>query len=59
MKEKRRHTGNELPTDYVDILYRRHFQGALVRSGASVVMWVLGVGGGRKWRLYLQLAEGR
>jgi PAS domain S-box-containing protein len=25
--------------DYLGILYRRHFQGALVRSGASVVMW--------------------
>ena len=40
MKEKGRHSRNELPADYVEMLYRRHFQGALVRSGASVVMWV-------------------
>ncbi|TSA46238.1 MAG: diguanylate cyclase [Deltaproteobacteria bacterium] len=40
MKEKRRHSRNELPADHVEMLYRRHFQGALVRSGASVVMWV-------------------
>jgi diguanylate cyclase (GGDEF)-like protein len=39
-KEKRYHSWNELPADYVGMLYRRHFQGALVRSGASVVMWV-------------------
>jgi len=37
---KRGHSRNELPTNYVEMLYRQHFQGALVRSGASVVMWV-------------------
>jgi len=26
--------------DYSQILFRRHAQGALVRSGASVFMWV-------------------
>lgn len=25
--------------DYLEILYKRHYQGALVRSGASMVMW--------------------
>ncbi len=40
MKEKAHHSRNELPTAYVEVLYRRHFQAALVRSGASGVMWV-------------------
>ena len=40
MEEKRRHSKKGLPADYVEMLYRRHFQGALVRSGASVAMWV-------------------
>ncbi|MDH4266754.1 MAG: ATP-binding protein [Deltaproteobacteria bacterium] len=29
-----------LPADYLMRLYRRHVQGALVRSGASLVMWL-------------------
>jgi diguanylate cyclase (GGDEF)-like protein/PAS domain S-box-containing protein len=40
MKENSCHSKNELPTDYLEILYRRHFQGALVRSGASMAMWL-------------------
>jgi len=40
MKENSRHSRNELPADYLEILYRRHFQGALVRSGASMAMWL-------------------
>jgi len=40
MKEKGRYSSNELPADSVEKLYGQHFQGALVRSGASVVMWV-------------------
>ncbi|MFH1080647.1 MAG: hypothetical protein V1766_10390, partial [Pseudomonadota bacterium] len=40
MEEKNRHSRNDLPTDYLKILYRQHFQGALVRSGASVIMWL-------------------
>ncbi|MBW1781922.1 MAG: hypothetical protein JRL30_14420 [Deltaproteobacteria bacterium] len=40
MKETRRHSREELPADRFEILYRRHFQGALVRSVASVSMWI-------------------
>jgi diguanylate cyclase (GGDEF)-like protein len=43
MKEERRHARSEIPTDYAEMLNRRHFQGALVRSGASLVMWVFGL----------------
>ncbi|MBW1944824.1 MAG: hypothetical protein JRJ51_18600, partial [Deltaproteobacteria bacterium] len=32
--------GNILPPDYLEVLYRRHFQGALVRSGCSLAMWL-------------------
>lgn len=39
MKEPSPHYEVEGSTDYRKILYRRHFQGALVRSGASVSMW--------------------
>jgi diguanylate cyclase (GGDEF)-like protein len=38
--EKRHHSADELPADYVALLYKRHFQGAVVRSAASVVMWL-------------------
>jgi len=40
MKEKKRHSLNELPAEYLAMLYRRHVRAALVRSGASVTMWV-------------------
>jgi hypothetical protein len=30
----------ELRADYLKNLYRRHYQGAFVRSGASAVMWL-------------------
>ena len=40
MKEKRLHPSNELPAEYLKMLYRQHVLGALVRSGASVIMWV-------------------
>ncbi|MCX5829485.1 MAG: response regulator [Deltaproteobacteria bacterium] len=41
MKEPGYHDRIELPVDYHRILYRRHFQGALVRSAASVAMGLL------------------
>ena len=41
MKEQSHHSKVERPADYLEILYRRHFQGALVRSCASIIMWVL------------------
>jgi len=31
-------------TDYMRNLYRRHVQGALVRSGASLIMWLFALG---------------
>ena len=40
MKEPGHHDTIELPSDYHRILYRQHFQGALVRSTASVAMWL-------------------
>ena len=40
MKEPGHHDTIELQPDYHKILYRRHFQGALVRSATSVVMWL-------------------
>ncbi|MFH1350338.1 MAG: hypothetical protein ABII26_05310, partial [Pseudomonadota bacterium] len=40
MKEPSHHYEVERPADYPEILYRRHYQAALVRSGASVIMWV-------------------
>jgi hypothetical protein len=40
MKKPSRNYDVESPADYLEILYRRHFQGALVRSGASVIMWL-------------------
>ena len=33
-----------LKTDYMRNLYRRHVQGALVRSGASLMMWLFALG---------------
>jgi light-regulated signal transduction histidine kinase (bacteriophytochrome) len=38
-KEASQYDEVERSADYLKILYRRHFQGALVRSGASVAMW--------------------
>ncbi|MBU2622900.1 MAG: response regulator [Proteobacteria bacterium] len=40
MIEPSDHYETEKPADYLEILYRRHFQGAIVRSGASLIMWV-------------------
>jgi len=40
VKEQNHHYEIKRPEDYLEILYRRHFQGALVRSCASVIMWV-------------------
>ena len=40
MKEPNHHYEVERPDDYLETLYRRHFQGALVRSGASAIMWL-------------------
>ncbi|MDO9111759.1 MAG: hypothetical protein Q7U40_13955, partial [Desulfatirhabdiaceae bacterium] len=40
MKEPNYHHETERSEDSLQILYRRHFQGALIRSGASVIMWV-------------------
>jgi sugar-specific transcriptional regulator TrmB len=40
VKEPGYHDTIEQPADYYRILYRRHFQGALVRSAASVSMWL-------------------
>ena len=39
MKEPSHRNEVEESANYREILYRRHFQGALVRSGASVIMW--------------------
>jgi PAS domain S-box-containing protein len=39
VKEPSHRTEVEGSTDYREILYRRYFQGALVRSGASAAMW--------------------
>ena len=41
MKEPSDHDQVKSHVDYLDVLYRRHFQGALVRSGASVIMWLI------------------
>jgi len=40
VKEPSDHHETKKPADYLEILYRRHFQGAIVRSGASLIMWV-------------------
>ncbi|MDO9514642.1 MAG: diguanylate cyclase [Syntrophales bacterium] len=40
MEAKGRHSRNKFPSEYAEMLYWRHFQGALVRSAASAVMWV-------------------
>lgn len=40
MEEQRQSSENELSAEHEDTLYRQHVQGALVRSGASVFMWV-------------------
>ncbi len=40
LKEPSHHCEVKRSNDYLKILYKRHFQGALVRSGASVIMWV-------------------
>jgi PAS domain S-box-containing protein len=40
MKEPNDHHKIERSEDFLEILNRRHFQGALVRSGASVIMWL-------------------
>jgi len=40
MEENKSHSRNKLPADYAEILYRRHLQGAIVRSVASVFMWL-------------------
>lgn len=40
MEGKGRHAEKEFTAEYVTVLYRRHLQGAIVRSVASVVMWV-------------------
>ena len=32
-------------TDHLKRLFRRHVQGALVRSGASLIMWITALGG--------------
>lgn len=40
MNEPNHHYDVKSHVDYLKIIYRRHFQGALVRSGASVIMWL-------------------
>src|SRR5512137_3026900 len=40
MDESIYHDEEKNHADYLKLLYRRHFQGALVRSGASVIMWL-------------------
>ena len=40
MIEPNYHHETERAEDFLEILNRRHFQGALVRSGASVIMWM-------------------
>lgn len=40
MEEASQQDELEPPEDYFKKLYRRHYQGALVRSGASTVMWL-------------------
>ncbi|MBW2675376.1 MAG: diguanylate cyclase [Deltaproteobacteria bacterium] len=40
MEGERYHSRTEFTSEYVEILYRRHVQGAIVRSVASVLMWV-------------------
>ena len=40
MEEPNYHHETERAEDILHILYRRHFQGALVRSGASMIMWM-------------------
>ncbi|MBT3311298.1 MAG: PAS domain S-box protein [Desulfobacterales bacterium] len=40
MKEASQQDELELSADYFKVLYRRLYQGALVRSGASAVMWL-------------------
>jgi len=40
MEGKGRHAEKEFTAEYLEVLYRRHLQGAIVRSVASVVMWV-------------------
>ncbi len=40
MEGKKRHSRDKLQSEYIAILYRRHFRAALVRCGASMVMWM-------------------
>ncbi|HOO90451.1 MAG TPA: GGDEF domain-containing protein [Syntrophales bacterium] len=40
MKDKKRHSSKNLPAEYVTTLYKQHVRGALVRSCASIVMWI-------------------
>ena len=35
---------NRLPPEYFQKLYRRHLQGAVVRSGASLLLWLVALG---------------
>jgi PAS domain S-box-containing protein len=39
LKEPSHRDEGESHLDYLEILYKRHFQGALVRSGGSVIIW--------------------
>jgi PAS domain S-box-containing protein len=41
MSEPSYHDEAKSHVDYLAVLYRRHFQGALVRSGGSVIMWLV------------------
>jgi len=40
MEWEGRHSEKEFTAEYAKVLYRRHLQGAIVRSVASVAMWV-------------------
>lgn len=40
MEERKRHPKDKLQSEYLKMLYRRHFRAALVRCSASVVMWL-------------------
>jgi signal transduction histidine kinase/CheY-like chemotaxis protein len=40
LKESKSYYESEIAADYHEVLFKRHFQGALVRSGASAIMWM-------------------
>jgi PAS domain S-box-containing protein len=45
VKEPRQHPVGKTSAEFLEILYRRHYQAAVVRSVASAIMWVFALAG--------------